>query len=133
MQRPTQHLGLHHLALTVNQLEKCTQFYTQILGMEIEWQPDEDNIYLTSGSDNLAIHRSETGQALPQTQQRLDHLGFILPTPEAVDAWYEYMQAHGVSMKTPVKTHRDGAKSFYCADPDGNIVQMIYHPPLVSE
>ena len=33
-------------------------------------------------------------------------------------------------MHSQPKTHRDGARSFYCADPDGNVVQMIFHPPI---
>jgi predicted enzyme related to lactoylglutathione lyase len=35
-------------------------------------------------------------------------------------------------LKEP-KTHRDGARSFYCLDPAGNTVQMIYHPPLAKK
>ena len=28
------------------------------------------------------------------------------------------------------KTHRDGARSCYFSDPDGNHVQIIHHPPI---
>jgi hypothetical protein len=34
-------------------------------------------------------------------------------------------------LKEP-RTHRDGARSFYCLDPDRNVVQIIYHPSLAS-
>lgn len=129
MQRPSSTLGLHHVALFVQQFEACVHFYTQLLGMKIEWQPDADNIYLSSGSDNLALHRaSESFQ--PAGHQRLDHLGFMLKTPAEVDNWYQFLTAQGVACKTEPRTHRDGARSFYCFDPDGNTVQMIYHPPL---
>jgi catechol 2,3-dioxygenase-like lactoylglutathione lyase family enzyme len=47
-----------------------------------------------------------------------------------VDEWYVFLKEHAVPMRTIPKTHRDGARSFYCEDPDGNVVQMIYHPPL---
>jgi catechol 2,3-dioxygenase-like lactoylglutathione lyase family enzyme len=50
--------------------------------------------------------------------------------PEDVDQWYGFLAAEGVVVKNPPRTHRDGARSFYCEDPDGNGVQMIYHPPL---
>jgi hypothetical protein len=33
-------------------------------------------------------------------------------------------------MKASPRTHRDGARSFYCADPEGTVVQVIFHPPL---
>ena len=127
-------LGLRHLALHVINWEEMVDFYVRILGMQIEWQPDEDNIYLTSGHDNLALHRAKPGEK--PTAGRLDHLGFIIKTKADVDAWYDHLNAEKVLGKTDItfysapKNHRDGAKSFYCADPDANAVQIIYHPPL---
>jgi len=29
--------------------------------------------------------------------------------------------------------HRDGSASFYCADPDGIVIQMLYEPTLSSQ
>ena len=69
----------------------------------------------------------------PEPPQRLDHIGFILDRLDQVDAWHDYLVASGVRIKKPPKTHRDGARSFYCLDPDGNLVQFIYHPPLVGK
>ncbi len=129
MEKPNKIKGLRHLALTVTQLEACVHFYKDIIGMEIEWQPDPDNIYLTSGTDNLAIHRAPK-DFTPSKDQVLDHLGFILATPEDVDQWHDYITSHNITPISPPKTHRDGARSFYCQDPEGNSVQMIYHPPI---
>ena len=129
MARPEGLLGLRHVALFVRDLEACVRFYTEVLGMHVEWQPDPDNCYLTSGSDNLALHRATADQA-PDGPQRLDHLGFVMRTPEAVDAWHAHFLQHGVRVLQPPKTHRDGARSFYCADPAGNVLQIIYHPPI---
>lgn len=129
MTLPSGFLGLHHVALYIQDLEKSKKFYVDILGMKIEWQPDEENIYLTSGSDNLALHQAKHPFA-PRQQQRLDHMGFIMESPDAVTAWHDYLKAHAVNIVQGVKHHRDGAVSFYCLDPDGNTVQFIFHPPL---
>ncbi len=129
MKRPPATLGLHHLALQVRDLEACEGFYVDLLGMTVEWRPDVENLYLTSGSDNLALHKVR-GDAVFADGQRLDHMGFILSTIESVDQWYEYLLKQGVTIVKPPRTHRDGARSFYCLDPDGNTVQMIFHPPL---
>ncbi len=129
MNRPEPTAGLRHVALYVNHFESCEKFYVELLGMRVEWRPDPDNLYLTSGNDNLALHRSDRKFSGPQ---HLDHIGFILDSPEQVSAWYEFLLAHKVPMRSKLKQHRDGARSFYCEDPDGNIVQMIYHPPLAG-
>jgi catechol 2,3-dioxygenase-like lactoylglutathione lyase family enzyme len=128
MKKPANTLGLRHVALFVSNLEQCLSFYTELLGMEIEWQPDADNVYLTGGSDNLALHRWH-GEAFDKTQ-KLDHIGFILKTEADVDDWHAYLAAKNVVIKKAPKTHRDGARSFYCLDPAGTLVQMIFHPPI---
>lgn len=129
MLRPAATLGMRHVALFVENLEACEQFYVALLGMKVEWRPDADNLYLTSSHDNLALHRLPEGVA-PQGPQRLDHIGFMLAKPGDVDAWHAFLLGHGVKIKTEPRTHRDGARSFYCLDPAGVTVQMIYHPPL---
>jgi catechol 2,3-dioxygenase-like lactoylglutathione lyase family enzyme len=131
-QRPAATAGLRHVALFIERFDETVQFYTELLGMRVEWHPDADNIYLCSGNDNLAIHRFK-GDSRDPAQQRLDHIGFIIDTPEQVDAWFEFLQANAVRIAKPPKTHRDGARSFYCFDPDGTAVQMIYHPPISGQ
>jgi hypothetical protein len=44
----------------------------------------------------------------------------------AVDAWHDYLSFHGVAIVAPPRTHRDGTRSLYCKDPDGNTVQLLY-------
>ncbi len=131
MIKPKPTAGMRHVALFVKDLEACEHFYVDLLCMAVEWRPDPDNIYLTSGNDNLALHRAPAGFA-PDGSQRLDHIGFIIESPQEVDVWYDFLRAHDVPMKTAPRTHRDGARSFYCLDPDGNTVQMIYHPPIAG-
>ena len=117
------------MALNVRDLEACERFYTGLLGMRVEWRPDADNVYLTGGKDNLALHRAVSAID-PGAAQRLDHIGFMLNEIADVDAWFAFLKSKGVTMVKEPRTHRDGARSFYCQDPAGNVVQLIYHPPL---
>lgn len=128
--KPKAHTGMRHLALFVKDFDACLHFYCELLDMKVEWQPDDDNIYLCSGNDNLALHRVSAEQVFAQPQ-KLDHIGFIINDIDQVDVWYEYLLHHQVKIQSQPRTHRDGARSFYCVDPDGTLVQMIYHPPLV--
>lgn len=131
-ERPQRTAGMRHIALNVSNLDDSVDFYTRLLGMEIEWQPDGDNYYLTSGNDNLALHRA-TKNIEENCAQSLDHLGFIIDEADDVNRWFDFLNQEKVEMLTQVKDHRDGARSFYCKDPDGNAVQIIYHPPLSAK
>ena len=122
--------GLRHVALFARRFEETVAFYVDVMGMEVEWRPDPDNAYLTSGVDNLAIHRANVDAS--EQGQRLDHIGFVLDRPEDVDRWHEFLLEHGVPILAVPKTHRDGARSLYCSDPEGTTVQMIFHPPLAK-
>ena len=131
IKQPPATLGLRHVALFVVDLDACVHFYTSLLGMTIEWQPDADNVYLSSvGLDNLALHRWQGERQV--SMQTLDHIGFILPSEDSVDEWHTFLLAHHVPVRKAPITHRDGARSFYVNDPAGTLVQMIYHPPIVD-
>ena len=52
-------LGIRHLALKVKNFEECLTFYTKVIGMKVDWKPDDHNVYLTNGIDNLALHYDE--------------------------------------------------------------------------
>lgn len=118
---------MRHVALNVLDLASVESFYVDLLGFEVEWRPDADNVYLCSGVDNLALHKvDDTGS----NAQALAHIGIIVDEIGEVDQWYDYLSENGVEMINQAKTHRDGARSFYCRDPEGVVVQIIYHPPI---
>lgn len=129
MSQPKGMVGIRHVALFVKELEVAVDFYTQVMGMRIEWQPDADNVYLTNDGDVYALHRVDY---TPNAEQRLDHIGFVLDSIEAVDAWYDYFVKQGVRITEKPKTHRDGARGFYCLDPVGHLLELIYHPPIAK-
>lgn len=126
--RPAALGGLRHVALFVNDLPACERFYVDLLGMAVEWRPDADNVYLCSGCDNLALHRWQ-GESFARPQ-RLDHIGFIIDRMDEVDQWFTFLKDQGVTMKSEPRTHRDGARSFCCLDPEAVVVQFIWHPPI---
>jgi catechol-2,3-dioxygenase len=122
---------LQHVALNVAGLRACERFYCEILGMQVVWRPDGENVYLTNGADNLALHEVSGGQA--PAPQRLDHIGFALQDASSVDDWYRFLSTRGVSIVAAPRTHRDGTRSLYCHDPEGNTVQLLYEPRFAEE
>ncbi|MGH7166886.1 MAG: VOC family protein [Nitrospiraceae bacterium] len=125
--------GLRHLALRVTNLVRSRAFYEELFGMRVVWQPDADNLYLSSGLDNLALHQippSELADYQPPRGQFLDHLGFIMESPDTVDRMFERAEKAAAKIVHRPKAHRDGSYSFYLADPDGNTVQVLFEPTI---
>lgn len=140
MSAPPPPIGLRHLALVVRDVARAEAFYVGVLGFRVEWRPDPDNLYLRLGDDNLALHRYQppAGEGAAKDErafserrgQHLAHLGIVVKRPAEVDAWAAHLRAHDVALSHEPRTHRDGARSLYCLDPDGNEVQILYHPPI---
>ena len=129
-QLPAGFLGIRHIALFVRDLDASRRWYCDLLGFRVDWEPDAENLYLTSGADNLALHKASPEKVADWRAQRLDHFGFAIRTMEEVDAWAAHLRASGVELAKEPKTHRDGARSFYVRDPDGNVIQFIWHATM---
>jgi catechol 2,3-dioxygenase-like lactoylglutathione lyase family enzyme len=128
-------ISLRHLALRVTDMAKSRAFYEGLLGMTLVWEPDPDNVYLSAGTDNLALHQipSDSLSAYRQERQFLDHFGFIVSSPLEVDQWHETLRRAGVPIVKPPARHRDNSVSCYIADPDGNVIQILYEPTLSEQ
>ena len=122
-------LGIKHVALKVKNFDNCLKFYTDILGMDIDWQPDDNNVYLSNGKDNLALHK-DSNLDLDSKNNRLDHYGIMLKTKNDVDYWFNFIKSHNIEIFKDIKDHRDGSRSFYCYDPDKNVLQIMWHTTL---
>ncbi len=123
--------GLRHLALRVRNVRVSKAFYERHFDMKVVWEPDSDNVYMSTGVDNLALHqvpKEEFDQFASSPHHPLDHLGFLMESPESVKALFHDVSAHGVTIIQGPKTHRDGSFSFYLSDPDSNTIQVLFEP-----
>ena len=54
--------------------------------------------------------------------------------PESVDRMFdgirEAVERHGGKIVQKPKRHRDDSYSFYMADPDGNVIQILFEPTI---
>lgn len=129
--RPT----LTHLALHVPDLEACIQFYSQFCAMRV--------IHERPGKGSRIVWMAEAGKEhefifviMPGGRPRelaaddYSHLGFALPSRDAVDAIAAQAQAAGCLIWAP----RDEPYpvGYYCGlrDPAGNYVEFSYGQPL---
>jgi len=125
--------GMRHIALKVRDAARSKKFYQEMLGMEVVWEPDPLNVYLSSGCDNIAIHQVPATFLKSAEERQLDHLGFVVENIERVKELEQEFRSQGVTIVHPFKIHRDGSASFYCADPDGIVIQMLYEPTLSGQ
>ena len=121
-------IGLRHLALRVKDPQASKRFYEACFGMRVVWEPDPDNVYLSSGINNLALHRDAV-----EGPGALDHFGFVVGSRDEVDALASRLRAQGVTIAAEASDHRDGSRSFYCLDPDGLRIQVMYEPSLSGQ
>lgn len=125
--------GLRHVALKVRDIGASKAFYQTWFQMDVVWEPDADNVYLSSGLDNLALHqipKVDLQDYQPPRGQVLDHLGFLMDSPQRVDQLYDLAVEQGVPIVHHPKQHRDGSYSFYVADPDQIVIQILYEPTI---
>lgn len=132
-------LRLGHIALRVTNMADACAFYQNVFMMKVVWQPDADNVYLSCGKDNIALHKIPKGQRVYNSPPGgevatgvtpLDHFGFMVDRKEDVDTMAERIIQMGVPIKHPVRLHRDGSYSFYIEDPDHNLIQILYEPNI---
>jgi catechol 2,3-dioxygenase-like lactoylglutathione lyase family enzyme len=123
-------LGLRHVALNVKNAQKSKDFYSQALGMSVDWEPDPKNIYLTRDNlDNLALHEAS---GPPSGLQQLDHIGFFVPDYQSLQSAQSHIKSLGINLEKELKTHRDGSSSFYFRDPDGILIQILHYPKIIG-
>lgn len=124
---------MRHIALKVKDAARSKEFYCKLFGMEVVWEPDPQNIYLSSGWDNIAIHEVPQEFLPGAAEMQLDHLGFVVETVGRVKELEHEFVSQGVKIVHPFKIHRDGSASFYCVDPDGIVIQLLYEPTLSGQ
>ncbi len=111
---------LGHIAIRVKDVERAKSFYLS-LGMKLVWD-DPDWCYLEAGpgKDGLALLGPNYKAAGP-------HFAFHFDELEDVRQIHQQLIKSGVHVGE-LHAHRDGTSSFYLQDPEGNWLEMLYHP-----
>ncbi|TCC60578.1 VOC family protein [Kribbella pittospori] len=94
---------LHHLALTVTDLESSVQWYGEVFGvhpvMDVPHQGGVGRILADADHQPMiALHRHDTndGGLCKETTTGLDHAGFAVGSRDDLTRWQDHLEAHGV-------------------------------------
>lgn len=123
----TAHIG--HVALKVANLEKMTQFYQDVIGLQILEQNALQSTLGVGSTVLLELHKVQN--PLPLTPKTgLFHVAFLLPSRKALgDALLHYLK-----VEAPLNGASDHgySEALYLTDPEGNGIE-VYHDKPQSE
>lgn len=123
---------LHHIALTVRDLEASVGWYEQVFG--VHHQMDVPHVGGTAKiladetfSLAFALHRHDanTAEAFHESRTGLDHVGFQVPTREDLVAWQSHLEAHGVARAAAAD--RPCTQSAIADEPYGSV--LVFRDP----
>ncbi len=94
---------LHHLALTVSDVDASTRWYEDVFGVHhVMDAPHPGGVgkVLADDARGLMIvlhhHDANDGTLFGETTTGLDHAGFIVPGRDDLEAWQDHLEANGV-------------------------------------
>ena len=134
---------LHHMALTVTDVEASVQWYEEIFGLRFKMDvPHEGGVGKLLADDSMqlviVLHRHDSNDlsAFAETVTGLDHVGFMVPMRADLEAWQEHLESKGVVQSEPAAkplTQAPIADESYGSvlvfrDPD-NIQLELFSPP----
>jgi len=109
--------GVHHVSLNVDDVDACTRFYVDVLGLEQLPRPDFGipGAWLSAGPQQIHLIHSDDHNA-PAGQ----HFAFRV---EDLDATRDALRAAGVTVSDPFEIAQVGRQAFL-HDPAGNLIEL---------
>jgi catechol 2,3-dioxygenase-like lactoylglutathione lyase family enzyme len=98
--------GVHHIALTVTDVERSVPWYERVLGFTVIGKQDEDAVgvrkaFLRGPGEKFALtlvqHPYAAGSVFDENRPGLDHLSFSVPNEACLTEWTNRLNEHGVT------------------------------------
>jgi glyoxylase I family protein len=134
---------LHHLALTVTNVDTSVPWYESVFGVQFRMDvphPGGVGKLLADDSRRLVIvlhrHDGNDGTRFRETTTGLDHVGFTIPSRADLEAWQDHLESNGVVRakvadkaltQSPIADEPYGSVLVF-RDPD-NIQLELFAPP----
>ena len=129
--------GIGHVNLRVGDEAASKRFYCDVLGFAIaEEDPEHGGVFMTLGDNfhtlDIRGHDNPASAARPQRGQiGLGHIAFEVHSYPALREAYMHLVRNGVEILRA--TNHVNQRSFYFADPDGNMLEIYYELPHALE
>ena len=125
--------GLHHIALTVTDLEASIAWYQRVFGIAYQMEEAHEGgvgKLLTDDRWGLIIvlhhHDANPGERFSERRTGLDHVGLAVASRAELEGWQRHLAELGVS-HSPIADRPYGSVLVF-RDPD-NIQLELFAPP----
>ena len=123
---------LHHLALTVRDLDASVEWYSRVFGLQQLMDvphPGGLGRVLVSADQQLAFvlhrHEANSGEPFSETRTGLDHPGLVVSTRDDLVAWQGHLATHGIEPAD--EANRPCTQSPIADEPYGSV--LVFRDP----
>ncbi len=120
-----QTIGVYHIGIPADDLERAERFYTQTLGMKVEARLKESGTRLVrlkcGGADVVLFQRPRALKRNSLEEDGITHQAFEV-APETFDKAVEFLKSQGCFHEGPVV--RPTGRAVYFVDSEGNFQQL---------
>ncbi len=115
--------GINQITLRVNNIARSEEFYSDILGFDVEKRMGKGMTVYRIGSDTLVIVEAETEYDRSAKDYRVDHFGFVVREAEKIDELAAYFREKEVTIISG-PANRKNSRFLFIMDPDGNLIEI---------
>ncbi len=128
--------GIHHISLTVTDLEFSVGWYERVLGARAvaeEFHPGGKAIILVEPHSGIGVglhrHEANEGETFSETRTGLDHVAFSVASRAGLEAWQRRLEALEVP-HSPITDVEDplAYSVVVFRDPDNIQLELIAFP-----
>jgi len=115
---------LHHVSLLVADVARSLDFYTQVLGLEVDSKRPAmsfDGAWLKVGTQQihlLQLANPDPVDGRPQHGGRDRHTAFQV---DRLEPYIQQLDARGIAFTMS----KSGRRALFCRDPDGNACELV--------
>lgn len=125
--------GMHHLGLTVSELDASAEFFTHVLGWrEARRDPTYPAIFVTDGTLMITLWGVKSGTPNPFDREKnigLHHLALAVESVDVLNLVHKKLEDNGVEIEFSPELLRGGpAMHMMCYEPSGIRVEFIWMP-----
>jgi glyoxylase I family protein len=128
--------GLHHLGISVTNVDRSLRFYRDVLGADLLVEPNDGTspsftgrmaiLSLGGRIFDLCEHSRNEGERFDPVRTGLDHLALEAQSVDELQAWAAWLDDCGVARSELRDVAGGLGKMFDFVDPDGIQVEFIH-------